>query len=105
MLRYLDGFTNHKDVPNENFAREMFELYSIGRGPQLAEGNYTNYTELDIKEATKVLTGWLFDDTFTNIDSDTDLPIGIMDTDGSGIRATAHDATTKTFSSVCKYAL
>ncbi len=45
--------SNDKDSPNENFAREMFELYSIGRGHQIAEGNYTNYTEDDIKAACR----------------------------------------------------
>ncbi len=32
MLRYLDGYSNKKNSPNENFAREMFELYGIGKG-------------------------------------------------------------------------
>ncbi len=68
MLLYIDGDLNDKDSPNENFAREMFELYSIGRGPQIAEGNYTNYTEDDIKAACRVLTGWHFDENFSNID-------------------------------------
>jgi len=61
MLRYLDGYSNKKNSPNENFAREMFELYGIGKGPQLAEGDYTNYTEDDVKAATRVLTGWNMD--------------------------------------------
>ena len=76
MLVYLDGYTNHKDSPNENFAREMLELYSIGKGPQLEEGNYTNYNEDDIKAATRVLTGWVLDEDFANIDADTGLPTG-----------------------------
>lgn len=101
MLRYIDGATNHKDSPNENFAREMFELYSIGKGPQIAEGDYTNYTEDDVKAATKVLTGWKFDEDFTNIDTDTNWPIGKMDsvkaTNGTTDLAIAHDATVKTF--------
>jgi uncharacterized protein (DUF1800 family) len=98
MLRYLDGYTNHKNSPNENFAREMFELYSIGKGPQIAEGNYTNYTEDDIKAATKVLTGWLFDSDFNTFDVDNGWPTGKMQRNGN--QATAHDETTKTFSSV-----
>lgn len=103
MLRYIDGATNHKDSPNENFAREMFELYSIGKGPQIAEGDYTNYTEDDVKAATKVLTGWLFDDSFTNLDVDHGWPAGIMDSIKAGDNITdlavAHDSTTKTFTS------
>ncbi len=96
MLVYLDGYTNHRNSPNENFAREMLELYSIGKGPQLEEGNYTNYTELDIREATKVLTGWLFDNTFTTIDADHGWPTGKLQ--DAGNQATAHDFSIKTFS-------
>jgi len=101
MLVYLDGHTNKKNAPNENFAREMFELYSIGKGPQVAEGDYTNYTEEDIRQATRVLTGWMFDDTFSNIDEDTGLPSGKLRShmagDGTTELATEHDAGQKTF--------
>ena len=76
MLRYLDGYSNRKGSPNENFAREMFELYSIGKGPQIAEGDYTNYTEQDVKAATDVLTGWMIDEDYSNLDPDCGLPIG-----------------------------
>jgi uncharacterized protein (DUF1800 family) len=81
MLRYIDGDSNDKDSPNENFAREMFELYSIGRGTQISEGNYTNYTEDDIKAACRVLTGWRFDDTFSHADPDTGIPAGKPETE------------------------
>jgi len=102
MLRYIDGESNDKDSPNENFAREMFELYSIGRGPQIAEGNYTHYTEADIKAACRVLTGWKFDDTFTYMDTDTNIPTGKPETEMSqGAPATElavrHDKETKVF--------
>lgn len=103
MLLYLDGYTNHKDSPNENFAREMFELYSIGKGPQLSVGNYTNYTEVDVKAATKVLTGWINDEDFNNIDTDTNLPTGILIVEDEAANpqvTTAHDSSTKTFSSL-----
>jgi uncharacterized protein (DUF1800 family) len=103
MLRYIDGSTNHKDSPNENFAREMLELYSIGKGPQIAEGDYTNYTEDDVKAATKVLTGWLFDDQFTSLDPDTNWPTSKMNSiktvDNTTDLAISHDATVKTFTS------
>ena len=103
MLRYLDGYSNRKNSPNENFAREMFELYSIGKGPQLAEGDYTNYTEDDIREATRVLTGWMVDETFSNLDPDTGLPIGIirshMAGDPAADVATEHDPGQKSFTS------
>jgi len=103
MLRYLDGYSNRKNSPNENFAREMFELYSIGKGPQTAEGDYTNYTEDDIKAATKVLTGWTLDETFSMLDPDTGLPGGKMQSHAQGNPptdvATEHDPGLKTFSS------
>ncbi|MEZ5072207.1 MAG: DUF1800 family protein [Bacteroidales bacterium] len=103
MLRYLDGYSNRKNSPNENFAREMFELYSIGKGRQLEEGDYTHYTETDIKEATRVLTGWTLDETFTFLDPDTGIPAGTLrmheENDGSGPVdvATEHDPGSKTF--------
>ncbi|MDP3089340.1 MAG: DUF1800 domain-containing protein [Nitrospira sp.] len=49
MVLYLDTQTNHKDHPNENFARELFELFTLGEG---------QYTEIDIKEAARAFTGW-----------------------------------------------
>ncbi len=103
MLRYLDGYSNKKNSPNENFAREMFELYSIGRGDQVVEGDYTNYTEEDIKAATRVLTGWGLDETYAYLDPDTGLPAGKMESqkagDGTTDLATEHDIEAKTFSS------
>ena len=52
MLRYLDNHRNVKTHPNENLAREILELFSMGEG---------NYTEQDIKEAARALTGNTFD--------------------------------------------
>lgn len=52
MLRYLDTQTSRKDQPNENFARELFELYTLGEGA---------YTEQDIKQAARAFTGWKVD--------------------------------------------
>lgn len=49
MLIWLDSNTNRKGAPNENYAREVFELFSLSPG---------NYTEHDIKEAARALTGW-----------------------------------------------
>lgn len=49
MLQWLDAATNHKARPNENFAREVMELFCLGIG---------NYTERDIKEAARAFTGW-----------------------------------------------
>lgn len=58
MLRYLNGNENIVGRPNENFAREIMELFTIGKGPLIGPGNYTNYTEDDVVAAAKVLTGW-----------------------------------------------
>jgi len=58
MLRYLNGDQNTAQKPNENYARELQELFTIGKGPEIAPGNYTNYTEQDVQQAARVLTGW-----------------------------------------------
>lgn len=58
MLFYLNGNENVAGKPNENFARELFELFTLGKGPIIGEGNYTYFIEEDIREASKVLTGW-----------------------------------------------
>jgi uncharacterized protein (DUF1800 family) len=52
MIVYLDNATNHKGKPNENFARELLELFTLGEG---------HYTERDIKEAARAFTGWSID--------------------------------------------
>lgn len=49
MINFLNNNQNKKDHPNENFAREVMELFTLGRG---------NYTENDIKEAARAFTGW-----------------------------------------------
>jgi uncharacterized protein (DUF1800 family) len=52
MVIYLDGASNRKGTPNENFAREVMELFTLGEG---------NYSEQDIKEAARAFTGWSID--------------------------------------------
>lgn len=87
MLRFLDGNQNVKGSPNENYAREMFELYTIGRGLEArvanmtptSPGDYFTFTEQDVQAAARVLTGFDFDDQFENIDPYTGLPQGIAD--------------------------
>ena len=51
MLVWLDGVRNVKGKPNENFARELMELFTMGIG---------NYTERDIQEAARAFTGWSY---------------------------------------------
>ena len=58
MLRYLNGNQNTVAAPNENYARELLELFTIGKGPQVAPGDYTTYTEDDVITCAKILTGW-----------------------------------------------
>ena len=61
MLMYLNGSRNRGDgnnVPDENYARELLELFTVGKGPQVGPGDYTNYTEQDVKAAARLLTGW-----------------------------------------------
>lgn len=55
MLFYLDGFLNEKDAPNENYARELMELFTCGL---LDPAGQANYTEKDISEIARALTGW-----------------------------------------------
>ena len=52
MLVYLDNAGNRRQAPNENFAREVMELFTLGEG---------HYTEHDIKEAARAFTGWSLD--------------------------------------------
>ncbi len=53
MIDFLDGQSNRKGAPNENYARELMELFTIGIG---------NYTESDVREAARAFTGWGFKD-------------------------------------------
>jgi len=102
MLRLLDGNLNVKGNPNENYAREFHELYTIGRGlegslpPVTDPGDYFLYKELDVQTAAKVLSGWDIDTTFSNIDADTLLPRGKVR--GSTNNASSHDNSVKQFS-------
>lgn len=52
MLYYLNGTYNNKYQPDENYARELQELFCIGKGPD------SQYTENDVQAAARVLTGW-----------------------------------------------
>lgn len=54
ILRYLNGHYNVKNSPDENYAREVQELFTIGKGTSM-------YTQTDVVEAAKVLTGWRVD--------------------------------------------
>src|SRR5262245_52323320 len=61
MLAYLDAAQNVKGAPNENFAREVMELFTMGVG---------HYSERDIREAARAFTGWIDDDLAFKLDAD-----------------------------------
>ncbi|MBD8083719.1 DUF1800 family protein [Chryseobacterium caseinilyticum] len=100
MLIYLNNNVNQNTSPNQNYAREFLELFTILKGPQIATGNYTNYTETDVQQAAKVLTGFSvtsavhLDKTarLTSLDPATNLTRG-------EIKLNKHDTGTKIFSS------
>uniref|UniRef100_A0A5Q5CC85 DUF1800 domain-containing protein n=1 Tax=Mycobacterium sp. (strain JLS) TaxID=164757 RepID=A0A5Q5CC85_MYCSJ len=54
MVRWLDGHTNRVGSPNENLAREFLELFALGHG--------NGYSEEDVREGARALTGWTVDD-------------------------------------------
>ncbi|HJZ77514.1 MAG TPA: DUF1800 domain-containing protein [Vicinamibacterales bacterium] len=59
MLYFLDAQYNVKGAANENFAREVMELFTMGVG---------NYTEKDVREGARAFTGWYFDDLTFKVD-------------------------------------
>lgn len=61
MLVFLDAGVNTKDSPNENFAREIMELFTMGVG---------NYSERDVQEAARAFTGWNVDNLSFHVDED-----------------------------------
>lgn len=77
MLRYLNGYLNIKDAPDENYARELQELFTLGKE------NNPNYTEHDVITAARVLTGWTIDPATETVKFD----------------PAKHDTDSKTFSS------
>lgn len=89
MLLFLNGSSNTLYSPNENYSRELLELYSIGKGPQIGPGDYTNYTEDDILMGARILTGW----RVNGIRSSTETMVT------SSFDPTLHDNTDKQLSS------
>lgn len=62
MLKYLNGNANTKKAPDENYGRELQELFTLGKGPD------SRYTENDVKAAARVLTGYRIDNkTFSTV--------------------------------------
>lgn len=77
MLIYLNGYLNSASAPDENYARELMELFTLGKGPTVA------YTEDDVRKAARILTGWRINPTTGAVFFD----------------ATKHDTNSKQFSS------
>lgn len=81
MIFWLDNQMNHADAPNENFGRELLELFSMGIG---------NYTEEDVKQCARAFTGWTKSQTIPRY------PNGFHDSQFI-FRSEDHDSGTKTF--------
>ena len=80
MLYFLSGYTSTKTAPNENYGREMQELFTVGKGPD------SHYTEDDVKAAARALTGWTVAQSTVN------------GTYSSTYTASRHDINVKQFS-------
>ena len=80
MLRYLNGYLNTKTAPDENYGRELLELFTVGKGVDNASAPFV---EADVLAAARVLTGW-------QVDGNTNLPLFTL---------SRHDTTNKQFSS------
>ena len=85
MLKYLNGERNSKSVPDENYARELQELFTLGKGTD------SQYTEGDVKAAAKLLTGW----RIRQVESPVASGKWVWET---YLNAGQHDIGTKTFS-------
>jgi uncharacterized protein (DUF1800 family) len=82
MLRYLNGELNRRGRPNENYARELMELFCLG---VVDPAGNPNYTETDVRELARALSGWTID---TNTDPNN--PRGVFN-------SSRFDTGTKTF--------
>ena len=80
MLRYLNGYLNTNTAPDENYGRELQELFTVGKG---IDNGTPPYSEADVKAAAKVLTGWTVNNT----------------TNTSFFNSPKHDINSKQFSS------
>lgn len=94
MNDYLDIGDSLKANPNENFVREFLELYTIGKGPTAGPDDYTTFTEQDVYEASRLMTGFRLNNSWddpAHIDAETGLPRARLDVGN-------HDETDKIFS-------
>lgn len=87
MLRYLNGYLNTKKAPDENFGRELQELFCVGKGAG------SGYTEDDVKAAARIMTGWSF---ITRKKNDQGVDVNIIPT--TAFNKGNHDEDVKQFS-------
>jgi uncharacterized protein (DUF1800 family) len=90
MIFWLDNKDNHKDAVNENYGRELLELFSMGQG---------NYTETDVRQCSQAFTGWTMKNAdlhTTRVSRDSVWPYGRLDWQFEYL-AEDHDADHKTF--------
>ena len=90
MIFWLDNVDNHKDGVNENYGRELLELFSMGVG---------NYTEDDVRQASRAFTGWTIVNALyhsTRVSRNSVWPYGKLDWQFQ-YRPDDHDGTDKTF--------
>jgi Protein of unknown function (DUF1800) len=85
MLRYLNGYNNNKTAPDENYARELQELFTVGK--DLAN----HYTEADVKAAAKVLTGF-------QVRGNNNITVPAITKPVGYFNSARHDTTNKQFS-------
>ena len=90
MIYWLDNKNNHKDAVNENFGRELLELFSMGVG---------NYTEDDVRECSRAFTGWtIYNEAMMTARAESDLAAPYGRTDWQfHYRDEDHDDSEKTF--------
>ena len=90
MIFWLDNKDNHKNAVNENYGRELLELFSMGQG---------NYTEVDVRQASHAFTGWTIRNASLHtarVSRDSVWPYGRLDWQFE-YRADDHDEGEKTF--------
>ena len=88
MLLFLNGNTNTVFSPNENYGRELLELFTVGKGAQLAAGDYSTFTEQDVAAAAKIFTGYVVQGVRSDIQAQV----------SSQYMPILHDTSTKTLS-------
>lgn len=88
MLQFLNGNTNTGNNPNENYAREFLELYTVGKDDLIGVGDYSHYTEQDVTEGAKIFSGFR---TYGFRSSTIPAPYAAFD-------STRHDTSSKTLS-------